>query len=221
MALAGGMCLVFGLYFLYDWKVGYPKKNDIAAKQEWFEKELLPSYESAKQAGKLVEWRAEAQSKGWPTGKGEEAPKWVPYAAAKGWPEKPKRFTQQEIDEQWWWGMGTIMIAGAVGVAVLISRRRTLSAGFDHLVTPNGVTVRFEEVYRVDKRKWENKGLAYLWYRPGGLGAGKKAVIDDLKFGGAEKVLKRVLEGFRGELIEKVEEDGRESDEFDAEGSDK
>lgn len=221
MALAGGMCLVFGLYFLYDWKVGYPKANEIAAKQEWFEKELLPSYEAAKQAGKLGEWRAEAESKGWPTGKGEEAPKWVPYAAVNGWPEKPKRFTQKEIDEQWWWGMGMIIISVAVGVAVLVSCRRTLSAGSDHLVTPNGVTIRFEEVYRVDKRKWDNKGLAYLWYRPGGQGSGKKAVIDDLKFGGADEVLRRVLEGFRGELIEKVEEDEGESGGSDAERSDK
>jgi len=205
MALAGGMCLIFGLYFLYDWKFGYPKANAIAAKQEWFEKELLPSYEEAKQAGKLDAWRAEAQAKGWPIGKQEEPPKWVPYAAVNGWPEKPKRFTQKEIDEQWWWGMGTLAVAGAVGLAVLFSRNRTLIAGTDHLVTPNGVTVRFDEVYRVDKRKWDTKGLAYLWYRAEPKGKGKRAVIDDLKFGGAGEVLDRVLKGFRGELIEKVE----------------
>jgi hypothetical protein len=207
MALAGGMCLVFGLYFLYDWKVGYPKANEIAAQQEWFEKELLPSYEAAKQAGRLEAWREEAAGKGWPTGKGGEAPKWVPYAAAKGWPEKPKRFTQKEIDEQWWWGMGTLAVAAVVGLAVLVSRNQTLSAGADSLLTPSGERIRFDQVHRVDKRKWDGKGLAYLWYRAEPSGKIKKTVIDDLKFGGAGEVLERVLKVFRGELIEKVAEE--------------
>jgi hypothetical protein len=207
MALAGGMCLLFGLYFLYDWKVGYPKANEIAAQQEWFEKELLPSYEIARQAERLAEWRREAEEKGWPTGKADEAPKWVPYAAAKGWPEKPKRFTQKEIDEQWWWGMGTLAVAAVMGLAVLRSRNQTLRADEDLIITPKGQRIRIAQVYRVDKRKWENKGLAYLWYRETEMGPAKRAVIDDLKFGGADRVMDRVLSGFRGELIEKVEEE--------------
>jgi hypothetical protein len=72
-------------------------------------------------------------------------------------------------------------------------------------VSPEGVQIRYADVFRVDKRKWEHKGLAYAWYRTQG-GAEKREVFDDLKFGGADKVLERLLASFSGELIEKVSE---------------
>jgi hypothetical protein len=65
----------------------------------------------------------------------------------------------------------------------------------------------------VDKRKWDNKGLAYAWHQTEPSGREKRVVIDDLKFGGADRVLERLLGAFKGELIEKVveaEEDGVE-----------
>jgi len=204
MGLAALMCLVFGLYFLYDWKVGYPKANGIADQQDWFEKELLPSYDVAKKNGTLGEWMERAKENGWPTGKEGEPPKWLQYAAMKGWPEKPKRHTQKEVDEQLWWGLGTISISLVVMVMVLLNRNKVLRGGEGYLVTPDGQTVAFSDVFRVDKRKWDNKGLAYVWHRKDAGGRDKKAVIDDLKYGGADKVLERLLAGFRGELIEKV-----------------
>jgi hypothetical protein len=57
-----------------------------------------------------------------------------------------------------------------------------------------------------DKRKWDNKGLAYAWYQTEPGGREKRVVIDDLKFGGADRVLERLLGAFKGELIEKVAE---------------
>jgi hypothetical protein len=73
-------------------------------------------------------------------------------------------------------------------------------------VTPGGLKVAFADVFRVDKRKWDKQGLAYAWYKTGGESREKKAVIDDLMYGGADQVLTRLLGRFNGELIEKVAE---------------
>lgn len=206
MGLMAGMCVAFGLYFIYDWKVGYPKANGIVDKQEWFEKDLLPSYDEAQKAGKLEEWMVKADAEGWPKGKAGEPPKWLQYAAVNGWPEKPKRFTQKEVDEQLWWGLGTIAIGLVAGVVLLLNRGKVLRGESDHWVTPEGETVRYADVVRVDKRKWDNKGLAYAWYQEEPGGRERRAVIDDLKFGGADRVLERLLGSFKGELVEKVTE---------------
>lgn len=212
MGLMAGMCAAFGLYFLYDWKIGYPKANEIADKQEWFEKELLPSYDAAQKAGKMQEWLAKADAEGWPKGKEGEPPKWLQYSSMNGWPEKPKRYTQKEVDEQLWWGLGTLSIGLAALLVMLMNRGKVLTAGADHWVTPEGVVIRFADVVRVDKRKWADKGLAYAWHQAAAGGREQRAVIDDLKFGGADRVLDRLLSRFKGELIEKVPEPEDEAD---------
>lgn len=208
MGLLGGMLLIMGLYFLYDGKFGYPKANAIAAQRDWFEKELLPGFDAAKAQGTLDAWIEQAKAKGWPTGRNGEPPRWVAYAAQHGWPEKPEKYTDREITEQFYWGGGTLLVALIVGILVLISRNKVLRCAADHWVTPEGSKIQFADVFRVDKRKWDNKGLAYAWYREGGQGPERKAVIDDLKFNGAAQVLDRLLAVFKGELIEKVAESG-------------
>lgn len=211
MGILGGMLLLMGLYFVYDGKYGYPKANVIAERKDWFEKELLASYDKAKASGRLDQWLAEAREKGWPTGSEGEPPKWAAYAARNNWPEKPKKFTAKEIEEQFWWGGGTILGSLIVGVLLLLNRNKTLQGGDDHFVTPEGRRIAFAEVFRIDKRKWDNKGLAYAWYREGGSGPERKAVIDDLKFDGAGRILNRLLVSFSGELIEKVADESVET----------
>lgn len=67
MGILGGMLLLMGLYFLYDGKYGYPKANGIAERKEWFEKELLASYDTAKSAGRWISgWRKLAKMAGRP-----------------------------------------------------------------------------------------------------------------------------------------------------------
>jgi hypothetical protein len=65
--------------------------------------------------------------------------------------------------------------------------------------------VFYAEAFRVDKRLWDNKGLAYVWHRPAG-GGENRVVIDDLKYDGAGRVLDRLMTRFKGELIEKITE---------------
>jgi hypothetical protein len=203
MGMLAGMLAAFGLYFLYDGKFGYPAANRIADKQVWFEEVVLRTFDEAKAAGKVDVWVENARQQGWPTGRDGEPPRWVSHAAQNGWPEKPHRYTQKEIDEQFWWGGGTLLAALFVGLTILRNRHKVLRGEADHFISPEGVVVRHADVFRVDKRLWDNKGLAYVWHRPEG-GSEQKVVVDDLKFDGAVQVLAQVVANMKGELIEKV-----------------
>ncbi len=205
MGMLAGLLLVFGLVFLYDGVRGYPQSVALAQKKEWFKTEFLPTFDTAKKEGRLEQWIEDAKAKGLPTGSDGEPPRWVSYAAQNGWAEEPKLYSDREIAEQFWLAYGCMGGAVIVGIVVLLNRRKVLRGEADHWVTPQGVRINYADVFRVDKRKWEHKGLAYAWYRLKG-GAEKCAVIDDLKFGGADQILARLLSRFSGELIEKISE---------------
>lgn len=204
MGLMAAMLMAMGLYFLYDGKYGYPETNKIADQKDWFEQTLLKGYDEAKAANRLEEWVKETEAKGLPAGKNGEPPRWVSYAAERGWPEKPHRYTEREITAQFWWGGATLLAGAIVGIVILFNRAKVLRAESDHFITPEGESIPFAHVFKVDKRKWDNKGLAYLWHRSGDSGRPQKAVIDDLKYDGAVHVLERLMANFKGELIEKL-----------------
>jgi hypothetical protein len=206
MLMLAGMLVAFGLYFVYDGKIGYPKENEIAAQKARFENEILRSYDEAQKAGRLESWKAEAQAKGWPTGSDSQAPRWVSWAAERGYPEDPKHHTPESIAQQLQLGALCLFAALIVGVLVLINRSKTVRAGADHWITPQGKTIRFADVFRLDLRKWPQKGLGYAWYRESPSGVERRAVLDDLKFSNMPLVLERLRSQFKGELIEKIEE---------------
>lgn len=203
-AMFAGMYVVAALLFFKDGMYSWPKENEMAAKKEWFDKEVLEGYDKAKAAGEATQWSAEAKAKGLPVNAEGEPVKWAGYAAERGWPEKPKRRTPAEIDQQFYWGGAGVVALLLVGLNTLYYRNRKLVGHADHLITPSGTRVAYADVFRVDKRKWDIKGLAYAYYREGGTGPEKKAKIDDLMFDGAVRVLDRLLVHFKGELIEKV-----------------
>lgn len=205
MGMLAALFLIFGLVFLHDGVRGYPKELAIAQEKEKFMKEFLPSFEAAKKEGRLPQWMEDAKARGMPTGVDGDSPRWKSYAAKKGWPEEPKLFSDREIAEQFYYGYGCLAGALIAGIVILRNRGKVLLGEADHWVSPEGVPIRYADVFRVDKRKWEHKGLAYAWYRTQ-AGAEKREVFDDLKFGGADKVLERLLASFSGELIEKVSE---------------
>jgi hypothetical protein len=205
MGMLAGLFLVFGLVFLHDGMRGYPQELAIAQEKEKFMKEFLPSFEAAKKEGRLPQWMEDAKARGMPTGVDGDSPRWKSYAAKKGWKEEPKLYSDREIAEQFYYGYGCLAGALIAGILILRNRSKVLLGEADHWVSPEGVQIRYADVFRVDKRKWEHKGLAYAWYRTQG-GAEKREVFDDLKYAGADKVLERLLARFSGELIEKVSE---------------
>lgn len=169
------MLLGFSLYFFYDYKIGYPKDR---AKYDQY----WPVYQEMTEVKK--------DTKGW-----------LALAKEKGWPESPKLTDYDyKLKEQLIWGIGTGIGGLALLAAYLRNKDRTLRAGADHLITPEGTRIPFASVIKIDKRKWDNKALAYLWWQDGNTT--KKAVIDDLVFDGAGRVLDRLMAQFHGELID-------------------
>lgn len=209
MGLLAAMFLGMGLYFFYDGRIGYVKDNEVAAKKEWFEKEVIEGpdgYEAAKLQGEefTQEWVKMARERGWIVSAALQEPRWNDYAAPHGWAENPKKHSADEIEQQYYWGGAMIFGAAITGLLVLLSHNKVLTGHADHMVMPNGSSVRFADVTKVDKRKWDNKGLAYAYHRAGNGSAARRVIIDDLKFHGAGRVLDRLLSQFSGELIEKV-----------------
>lgn len=204
MSMMAAMLVLMGAWFLYDWQYGYHAANKIADKKDWFEQVHLKGYDEAKAANKLDQWVKDTEAQGLPAGKNGEPPRWVSYAAENGWSEKPHRWTDREIAGQFWWGSATIFAGLVVAAMMLFNRNRVLTAYPDHWVSPQGTPIYYAQVFRVDKRKWEVKGLAYAWYRETPDSPEKKAVLDDFKFDHVGLVLDRLLSHFKGELIEKL-----------------
>lgn len=198
------MFVGFGLYFLYDGFIGYPKKNKIYDAHQRFE-EIQEERKTFLESGKTsADWKVIAQEKGYP-----DQEEWIDYAAENGWPEKPPEKRYSTTDQ---FVCGALCIA--VGLAILgtmmINRSKILRADAESFTTPNGQRVRFASARKVDKRKWDNKGLCYVHYEEDGKT--KRAVIDDLKFAGADKILDRLMANFEGQLIERVVNEPNDSD---------
>jgi hypothetical protein len=209
MGLLAAMCLGAGLYFFYDGRVGYPKENIAAKEKEWFESEVIEGPEGYDAAAKLgeearSEWVKAAREKGWIVSRALNEPRWKDYAAPRGWAENPKYHSEDEVRQQYYWGAAMVVVAAIAGFLVLLNHNKVFTGHADHMVMPNGVSVRYADAYCVDKRKWDNKGLAYVHYREAEGAPSHRVTVDDLKFGGADKVLNRLLAQFKGELIEKV-----------------
>lgn len=174
------MLLGFSAYFFYDWKIGYPKEQ---AKYEIY----WPVYQE------MVGSKKDPQQ--------QDNKGWLAKAKENGWPESPKeKDWNYKLKEQFIWGVGTGIIGLVLLGAYLRNKSRVLKADADSLTTPEGVRIPFASVTRIDKRKWDNKALAYLWWQD--QGTTKKAVIDDLVFDGAGRVLDRLMGQFHGELID-------------------
>ncbi len=188
--------LGFGLYFFYDGKYGYPKDNEAAHAKEWFENTYLKSFEDAKAANRLDEWIAKAKSQGMPAGENGEPPKWATFAAQKGWAEETKHYSEADIAQQFEWGWALILGDVIVAILVLLNKNKTFVGYPDHMIMPNGREVRYADVFKVDKRKWDNKGLAYIYDRRNGQEG--RVTVDDLKYEGAHRVLSRLLASFTG-----------------------
>ena len=112
-----------------------------------------------------------------------------------------KKRTQSDIDQQKHFAIGCAVLAAFVLGKFAFTRSRTLRANGEALHTTDGRRVPFANVFRVDRRKWTHKGLAFVHYRDEN-GIERRAVIDDLKYVGADQILDRLMEHCTGEVID-------------------
>lgn len=134
---------------------------------------------------------------------------WAVYGVVssgqQGWEVKnPKFHSASEIKGQIIIAFCLWVSAFCILINALINSRRVLIADEDKLISEKGAIISFQSIYRIDTRKWAKKGLAYVFYDEGDASK-KRAVIDDLKFVGADLILDRMKDRISGEIIEVVD----------------
>lgn len=198
----------FGVYFLYDWKVGYPKKNYVIANyvafvdagQAWTVDENRASPET---------WNAYVEKQGLPFNedramypadtdfeekwpeilKGMENHKaddlWSEYSREKGWPQKinPSEDIKKsgQIREQLYAACVCFLLTTIALFFLIRTKARVMKVDGQGYYPPGGSLIPFSKMKVLDKRKWETKGLATLTYLDGE--EEKKAKIDGMVYG--------------------------------------
>ncbi|MGC6466390.1 MAG: hypothetical protein ACON5N_12445 [Akkermansiaceae bacterium] len=242
LAMFGG----FGAYFLYDWKIGYPKKNYIvanyqaftAAGQAWAEhRENWEAFVAIQKIpfedDQSIYPPGTDFEEAWPSilatmEKGNDEELWKTYSGEKGWPQKinvqEDRKPKRKITEQLV-AAGVCLLLTCLTVFFLIrTKSRVMKVTAEGYFPPGGSVITFGKMIRLDKRKWETKGLATITYLEGE--EEKKAKIDGMVYGQfreedgapAEALFQQVLANFQGELIELVEDED-EDEEEESDGS--
>ena len=199
----------FAVYFLYDWKVGYPKKNYIIAQ-----------YRAFSEAGKAQtnpeiwkDWEAFVAAQTIPFGEDrgiypedtdfqEKWPKiladkeamdkqsdeglWKIHSGKKGWPqtidlgEDPK--PAYKIKEQLYASIVCFCLAAVAIFFLIRTKGRRMCVDTEVYYAPGGAEIPFSEMIEIDKRKWETKGLATIKYKDSS-GKEQKAKVDGMVYG--------------------------------------
>lgn len=203
MSLMTLMFVGFGLYFLYDGFIGYPKKNAVYDEHVRFTEIQDEKKAFLEEGNTSGDWDKVSADKGYP-----EQEEWIDYALDKGFPEEPPEKRYNTTD-QFFFGALCIGIGLAILGTMMLNKGKLLKADGLSFTSPKGDRVLFSSAHRIDKRKWDNKGLAYVHYKDE-QEKERRAVIDDLKFDGADKILERLLANFEGELVERVSTESAE-----------
>lgn len=241
LVMFGGFCI----YFLYDWKIGYPEKNVVVAHynafvkagQDWTLEENRNRWEDYVAEQTIPFGDAELYPKGtdleekWPSILADKAAMkeksdeglWKDYAGERTWPqsvnseEDPK--DAYKIREQLYAALVCLVLTLIALYYFLRTRKRAMMVDDKGYTSPDGKKVPFDKMLKIDKRKWETKGLAYITFTDEGGGEGK-VTVDGMVYGQfkeeegapAEALFQRILANFEGELIELVAEDDEEAE---------
>lgn len=135
---------------------------------------------------------------------------WRDFSGSKNWDEDAgdKAYDKGNIKNQF-------VAAGVAGFLALIAlfilirtMLRSIKADGKALYSQTGEAILYSDMTRIDKRKWENKGMALVYYQKDG--GEKKVKIDGMVYGQfkeedgapAERLFARVLENFKGEVLD-------------------
>ena len=113
---------------------------------------------------------------------------WKRHAEANGYKiDLPKERTDAAIGEQL--VIGWVMMSGAAvfGLWVLWNHRLRITTEGDTVIGVSGQRVEIDSIIGMDRKKWDNKGIAYAIYEEGGKQ--KRLCLDEHKFKGCEAVI--------------------------------
>ncbi len=149
-------------------------------------------------------------------------PMWASYTHGRGWssaiPEKS--YDSGKIQEQLYYAIGSgVLLIGALFLLVRNSRR-SMRVDDEAFYAPSGERVPFCAIRKIDVRKWRTKGLAYLFFEDDSHkkpknGTLMRAKVDGMVYGQfrkengapAEALFQRILQNFKGELVELVDDE--------------
>jgi len=245
------MFTIFAIYFAYDWKFGYRKKNlvhhvhkefekagakrmKIETAEAWSDYAKDRNFELEKLKDVLpadvklpMEWPESLKTIGKESDANNWLESWKAYSDTKGWDSNPpkKSHDAKSIQEQLYWGIGSGLLGLIPLFFFLRTTQRSMRVDDEAYYDPSGKRIPFTDIKKIDKRKWDTKGLAYLFYDEDG--SEKKVKVDGLVYGQfkeedgapAEALFKRILDNFSGELIELAPEEEDEDEEALAEES--
>ena len=196
----------FAVYFLYDWKVGYPEKNYMVSNYEafsaagtaWESEENRNNWE-AYAAEQKIPFRDEEGiyppgtdlEEKWPSilstmsGNGNNEELWKEYSGEKGWTQKidPQEdfYAAYKIRHQLIAAGVCFLLAALTLFFLLRTKSRVMKVDDQGYYPPGGKLIAFGDMTVIDKRKWETKGLATISYKDGA--DEKKAKIDGMVYG--------------------------------------
>lgn len=165
------MLLGSSAWFFYDGAVAYPKYNIKADAYT----EIQRVYQ-ADEALLKEKWKALAIENHWDP---EDVPK-----------------KRKDEKQQFQWGTGLFIISIIFLLWMLREMHRVILAddekfvGISRAIPPfNSLReIRFDSVFGVDKRRWDKKGIAVVFYK-NAAGSRASAIIDEYKYAGSEKIL--------------------------------
>lgn len=192
MAMLALLMTGLALYFLYDGAIGYPKKN--------FTADLYEAFDAGRSGldwqGSGAEGKAYSDEQTAELGRahqaGADGATWAGFAAGRLLPEKaPKRYTADEIREQYHFAVLLGVIALGAVLWTLFQRKKAFRCDREAIITPRGRTIPFSDVVRLDLKKWD-RGIARLTVREGESDAETTVKVDDYKFSGTGRILRRL-----------------------------
>ena len=135
---------------------------------------------------------------------------WREYSKQHGLDAQPHEepYTASKINGQWW-AFGFCASLAAISAFYLArTMTRSISADATGLKSQDGKRVPFSDLKKIDLRKWDSKGLAFIDYE-GESGKGRIR-IDGLTYGGfkkengepAEALMRHIRAHFSGEITE-------------------
>lgn len=113
---------------------------------------------------------------------------WERHAREAGYkPDMPKERTDASIREQRM--IGWVMMTGSVffGLWVLWNHKLCVRAEGEIVIGTSGQRVELDSIVKIDRKKWEKKGIAYAIYEVDGKQ--KRLCLDEHKFKGCEAII--------------------------------
>ena len=145
---------------------------------------------------------------------------WKEFTSQMKWSEKApdSMKTKENINEQLYFGIGVATLSLLTALFAFRMKNRFIAVDDDAFYAPGKKRIPFTSITKIDKRKWETKGLATVYYKDGEQT--KKTRVDGMVYGQfnkdegepAERLFQELLSNFKGELVELVDEEEKEAD---------